>query len=248
MDGMTSIKIQPIESGDPDLEKSKLLDAVCKTMHYAKEHEGIGLTQLKAFNRKFSHWAAENFNWEEYSAEELLSIQKVLNEHDVMPVMVLHELFADMKLGRHIKGKFQFNKKSLALVENRGAFFNTLASFYLFEFEHSRFQPRPFTATGNWDVYLNVINVEAHGGASEAHLLEVFFGYSPKDIGEDEYWYYSSFLHWHILTPLYWIGFLDKIVVGEHILKREYFYAKTPLWRKCLRLETDKMLKPILLH
>lgn len=245
---MTSIKIQPIESGDPDLEKSKLLDAVYKTMHYAKEHGGIGLTQSKAFNRKFSHWAAENFNWEEYSAEELLSIQKVLNEQDVAPVMVLHQLFADMKLGRHIKGKFQISKKALALSDNRGTFFVELANFYLFEFDHSNFQRWPFIAPGNWDIFLNVINVEAHGGASEAHLLEVLFGYSPKDTGADDYWHYLSFLHWYILTPLYWIGFLDKIVVGEHILDREYFYAKTPLWRKCLRLDTDKNLKPVVLH
>jgi hypothetical protein len=245
---MTSIKIQPIESGDPDLEKSKLLDAVYKTMHYAKEHGGIGLTKSKAFDRKFSHWAAENFNWEEYSAEKLLSIQKVLDEQDVAPVMMLHQLFADMKLGRHIKGKFQFSKKALVLTDNQGSFFGELANFYLFEFDHSSFQRWSFIAPGDWDVFLNVINVEAHGGASEAHLLEVFFGCSPKDTGAEDYWHYLSFLHWHILTPLYWIGFLDKIVVGEHILEREDFYTKTPLWRKCLRLDTDKTLKPILLH
>ena len=100
-----------MESDDPDLENSRLLDAVYKTMHFASANGGIGLTQSKAFNRKFCHWAAENFNWKEHSAEELLSIQKVLNEQDVIPVMVLHELFVDMKLGRHIKGKFQFSKK-----------------------------------------------------------------------------------------------------------------------------------------
>ena len=245
---MPSIIIQPLKPDDTDLEKSKLLDAVYKTMHYAKENGGIGLTQSKAFNRRFSHWAAENFNWEEYSAKRLLSIQRVLNEQDVMPVMLLHELFVDMKLGRHIKGKFQFSKKAFALAENRGSFFTKLANFYLFEFDHSNFQRRPFTAPGNWDVYLNVINVEAHGGASEVHLLEVFFGFNPKDTGAEDYWHYLSFLHWHVLTPLYWIGFLDKIVVGDHFLEREVFYVKTPLWRKCLKLDTDKNLKPILLH
>jgi len=245
---MTSIKIQPIESDDPDLESSKLLDAVYKTIHYAKENGGVGLTQTKAFDRKFSHWAAENFNWEEYSAVRLLSIQKVLNEQDVMPVMLLHELLVDMKLGRHIKGKFQFSNKALALAENRGSFFSELANFYLFEFDHSNFQRHPFIAPGNWDVFLNVINVEAHGGASEAHLLEVFFGFSPSDIGAEDYWRYLSFLHWHVLTPLYWIGFLDKTVVGDQLSERENFYAKTPLWRKCLNLDTDESLRPILVH
>jgi len=245
---MTSIKIQPIAPDDPDLESSKLLDAVYKTIRYAKENGGVGLTQTKAFDRKFSHWAAENFNWEEYSAEKLLSIQKVLNEQDVMPVMLLHELLVDMKLGRHIKGKFQFSKKALVLAENRGSFFSKLANFYLFEFDHSNFQRRPFTAPGNWNVFLNVINVEAHDGASEAHLLEVFFGFSPSDIGAEDYWRYLSFLHWHVLTSLHWIGFLDKTVVGDQLSERETFYAKTPLWRKCLKLDTDKNLRPILVH
>lgn len=245
---MASIKIRPINSEDPDLSKSKLLDAAYKTIHFASENGGIGLTQSKAFNRKFCHWAAENFNWEEYSAENLLHIQKVLNEQDVIPVMVIHQLFVDMKLGRHIKGKFQFSKKALALIEDRGSFFDTLANFYLFEFNHSYFQRRPFMAPGTWDVFLNVINVEAYGGASEEHLLEVFFGYSPEDIGSQDYWNYASFLHWHVLVPLHWIGFLDKIETGDNWLDRESFYATTPLWRKCLRLDTDKSLKPILVH
>jgi len=245
---MTSIKIQLIESGDPDLKNSKLLDAVYKTIAYANEHGGIGLTQSKAFNRKFCHWAAENFNWEEYSADKLLSIQKVLNEQDVIPVMVLHELFVEMKLGRHIKGKFQFSKKALSLAEHRGEFFEIITNFYLFDFDHSYFQRRPFIAPGNWDVFLNVINVEAHGGASEAHLLEVFFGYGPDNNRVEDYWNYLSFLHWHVLVPLYWIGFLDKIEAGDGFLEREIFYVKTPLWQKCLRLETDKDLKPILVH
>ena len=245
---MTSIKLQPIGSDDPDLENSKLLDAAYKTIAYANEHGGIGLTQTKAFSRKFSHWAAENFNWEEYSATNLLRIQKVLNEHDVVPVMILHELFVDMRLGRHIKGKFQFSKKTLELAEDKGSFFNEFAKFYLFQFDHSGFQRRPFIAPGNWDIFLNVINVEAHGGASEDYLLEVLFGFSPKDTGVEEYWDYASFLRWHVLNPLQWIGFLDRAQIGDDFLDRENFYIKTPLWRKCLKLDTDRDLKPILVH
>lgn len=245
---MASMKIQPIDSDDPDLATSKLLDAVYKALNFATENGGIGLTQSNAFNRKFCHWAAENFAWEEYSTDHLLRIQKVLNETDVPPVMVLHELFVDMKLGRHLKGKFQFSKKALALFEDRGSFFNTLAYFYLFEFDHSHLQRRPFIAPGNWDVFLNVINVEANAGVREDHLLEVFYGFSPKDAGAEDYWNYRSFLKWNVLTPLHWIGFLDRIKVGDDFLARENFYIKTPLWRKCLRLDTDAGLKPIMLH
>ncbi|MCZ4288479.1 hypothetical protein [Hoeflea alexandrii] len=245
---MTSIKIHPIERDDPDLDGSRLLDAICKTVRYANEQGGIGLTQSKAFNRKFCHWASESFNWKEYSADELLSIQKVLNEQDVMPVMLLHELFVGMRLGRHSKGKFQFNKKAYALIEDKGALFSAIANYYLFEFDHSNFQRRPFVAPGNWDVFLNVINVEAHGGATEPDLLEVLYGCSSQDAAAEGYWHYASFLHWHVLTPLYWIGFLDRIQVGDSFRDRENFYIKTPLWQKCFRLETDGGLEPILVH
>lgn len=221
---------------------------MCKTMAYAKEHGGIGLTQSKAFNRKFCSWAAEKFCWQEYSAEKLLKIQKVLNEHDIMPVMLVHELLIGMRLGRHTKGRFQFSKKAYDLADDKGALFEAIANFYLFEFDHSNFQRDVFTAPGNWDVFLNVINVETHGGVTEAHLLGVLFGYSPADVWADEFWNYASFLHWHILMPLYCLGFLDKCQVGESVRDRENFYIKTPLWRKSFRLETDDLLDPILVH
>lgn len=245
---MSSIRLRNIGSNDPDLDHSKLLDAIYKTLKYAAANGGIGLTSSKAFNRKFSHWAAENFNWEEYSAAKLLRIQKVLNEADVLPVTALHNLALNMKLGRHIKGRFQFNESALSNSENKGEFFIEVAKFYLFELDHSHLQRWPFIAPGNWDVFLNVINLEAHEVVSEAKLLDVFYGYSPEDVKADDYWDYSSFLHWHVLTPLCWIGFLEKTEAEGRWCKQQVFYAKTPLWRKCLRLDTDKDLLDISLQ
>lgn len=245
---MSSIIIQKLSSNDPDLERSKMFDAIYKTFEYANEHGGIGLTKTNAFNRKFCHWAARNFNWDEYSEDHLLRVQKVLNEDDVVPVMVLHDLFVGMKIGRHIKGKFQFNKKSQKLLEDKGAFYQQLASFFLFQLDHIGYQRRPFVAPGNWDIFLNVINVEAHSGASEEHLLDVFYGVTPNDQDKREYWDYASFLRWHVLNPLYWIGFLDVVETGDSPFNRDRLYIKTPLWRKCLRLDTDQDLKPHIVH
>mgnify|MGYP006923016475 CR=1 FL=1 len=85
------IEMNRLSDTVPELNKSRLLNALEQTIRYAEEHGGIGLTQTKAFNRKFAHWAAENFDWPEYSADELLKIQKVLNEEDVPPVMIIHD-------------------------------------------------------------------------------------------------------------------------------------------------------------
>ena len=42
------------------LEHSPLLRAARRTMEYAAENGGIGLTAMKAFQRKFVHWAVEH--------------------------------------------------------------------------------------------------------------------------------------------------------------------------------------------
>ena len=49
-------------------------------------------------------WAAEAFAWPDYTAEELYYLNKVLNEHDFLPLMVLHEAMISAKLVRHYKG------------------------------------------------------------------------------------------------------------------------------------------------
>jgi hypothetical protein len=57
------IRLNTPADDDTGLDQSRLLHALRKTIGYADEHGGNGLTQTKAFNRKFSHWAADNFDW-----------------------------------------------------------------------------------------------------------------------------------------------------------------------------------------
>ena len=54
------IKLRPIADDDPVLDQSRLLQAMELAFEYAGTHGGIGLTQTKAFNRRFSHWMADN--------------------------------------------------------------------------------------------------------------------------------------------------------------------------------------------
>jgi len=46
------IKLREIADDDPVLDHSRLLRAMENTFEYAADHDGIGLTQTKAFNRK----------------------------------------------------------------------------------------------------------------------------------------------------------------------------------------------------
>ena len=235
------IKLQPIADHDPVLDQSRLLRAMELAFAYADTNGGVGLTQTKAFNRKFAHWMAENSPWPDYKAEELLRLNKVLNEWDVAPAMVVHDLMIVMKLGRHVKGKFQVSKKARALASNRGAFFADLAETYLYRYNHARTARTEFTAPGNWDIFLNIINVEAEEGLTEPHLVKTLYGLERQGVYDREYYDHAGFLFTHVLRPLSWIGFLAENSGSER--RSDKTYWKTPLWHACLKLSTDEIVE-----
>ncbi len=71
-----------------------------------------------------------------------------------------------MKLGRHYKGEFRLTKAGQALAGHPGRIFGTVVPFFLFRINHasmSRFDDAPIL--GNWDAFLNVLNVETEDGA-----------------------------------------------------------------------------------
>ncbi|MDJ0825833.1 MAG: hypothetical protein QNJ16_10055 [Rhodobacter sp.] len=236
------ITLRPVAGDNPVPDQSRLLRAIELAFDYAGQNGGIGLTQTKAFNRIFAHWMAEHSRWPEYRAEELLRLNKVLNEEDAPPAMVLHDLMIVAKLGRHVKGKFQVSKAAKDLATRRGAFFSRIAETYLFESNHARTARSEFTAPGNWDIFLNIINVEAEGGLTEAHLVKTLYGLEKRDgVFDREYHDHAGFLFTHVLRPLSWIGFLAE--TSDTGRRFDKTYWKTPLWRACLQLSTDDMVE-----
>lgn len=87
-----------ISDDDPLLLTSPIVSGVLKTAAYVGEHGGIGLTKSGAFNRKFVHWTAAEFDWPGYSEEDLFAVNKVLNEWDFPPVEDIHVLLKELKL------------------------------------------------------------------------------------------------------------------------------------------------------
>jgi len=235
-------QLRPLPDDTPVLDQSRLLRAMELTFDFAEKNDGIGLTQTKAFNRQFAHWMAEQSPWQEYRAEELLRVNRVLNEWDVPPVMVVHDLVIVMKLGRHVKGRFRVSKMARGLAARRGAFFSRIAETYLFEYNHARLARSEFTAPGNWDIFLNIINVDAERGLTEADLVKTLYCLEPsKGVYDRDYHDHLGFLRTHVLRPLSWIGFLAETGDGDRSSDRTYW--KTPLWRACLELSTDETVK-----
>lgn len=108
--------------------------------------------------------------------------------------MFVHDLMIVMKLGRHVKGKFQVSKKARALASNQGAFFADLAETYLFRYNHSRTARSEFTTPGNWDIFLNTINVEAKEGLAEPYLVKTLYGLEKHGVYDREYYDHAGFL------------------------------------------------------
>lgn len=235
------IEFRNLPDDHPALQHSPLLRAALLTLQYAEENGPIGLTSTKAFKRAFVHWAAENFEWPGMSAEHLFRYNKVLNEYDFAPLEVLHFLLTELRLGRHYKGEFRIAKRGEELAHLPGRLFAELIPFYVLKIDHasySRFEDHPI---GGWDVWLNVINVEADHGVAETALFAAFYCESTDmDVaGWREMAAFSSC----VLQPLEWSGLLlhtEEEAKGRS--SRHWF--TTPLWRSALKLDTDVMLAP----
>ena len=163
-----------LSDDDPTLADSPLMRAAQLTLQYTQDNGSIELTKTKAFKRKFVHWAAEHFDWPGMGYDELFRVNKVLNEYDFVPLELLHFLLIERKLGRHYKGAFKSTKRGTELAKSPAKLFAELIPFYLFQIDHGAYSRLGDYPEGNWDVWLNVLNVEVENGAREAALYKVF--------------------------------------------------------------------------
>jgi len=231
------IELRSLADDEPALAFSPLLRGFQKTFAYLGEHGSIGLTQSKGFKRNFVHWAAAEFDWPGHSEADLFAVNKVLNEQDFMPLGDIHFLLTTLKMGRHYKGQFKLTKGGQGVVGHPGRIFGIVTPFYLFEVNHARFSrldDEPIL--GNWDVFLNVLNVETEDGATGVDLRRVLFGEPDLAGGFDDV---LSSLYIQVLRPLCWTGLLEENRAKGLLRTRESTFTKTPLWRAALRLETD---------
>lgn len=236
--------IQALSPDDPLLLSSPLIQGVLKAATYIEANGGIGLTKSGAFNRKFVHWAASEFDWPGDSEKELFTINKVLNEWDFPPVSDIHDLLKGMKLGRHYKGKFILTKAGKELVANPAQLFAQLVPSFLFRMDHGAHLRAEDHILGNWDIFLNVINVEADHGTTRSALRKALYGDpEPSRPPHDTI---SSTLYVTVLRPLCWAGLLKE--ENPDGSRSNETFTKTELWRRTLRLDTDQHLRPHVIH
>ncbi len=237
------IEFISVEDDNPALAHSPMVRAIEQTFAHIAEHGPIGLTPSKAFKRVFVHWAAAEFDWPGYSEKELFVVNKVLSEIDFPPLTEIHGLLIALKIGRHYKNSFRLTKAGQTLAGHPGQIFGIITPFFLFETDHLAFSRRRERPLGNWDVFLNVLNVEAENGVSGRELDRVFFSADSTE----QYSYDLSNLYVQILRPLCWTGLLSEDRSQGQGLEARTF-TKTPLWHASLHLDTDDMVKPATRH
>lgn len=240
------VPFKPILDKDPALANALILKATLLTFDYIEQHGPIGLTATKALKRYFVQWAAEAFAWPNYTAAELYAVNKVLNEADFPPLSVLHDVLLAAKLARHYKDTMRMTAKAKLLREKPGELWEVLATTLLYTIDHRQYTGFDDAIIGNWDVFLNVINVEADHAVSEERLFKLLFGSTETDIWIADYRLASTF-YLNILRPLCWVGLLAEHEVGEGFSKRAV-YTKTSLWPAALKLGTDQYLRPATRH
>jgi hypothetical protein len=239
------IHFQSISDDDPVLAHSPMVKGATKILDYVNDHGPIDLTPSKGFKRYFVHWAAKEFAWPGMTEEDLFRVNKVLNEYDFQPLVELHDLLIHLKIGRHYRKAFHVTKAGQGLVGRPGKLFGILTPFYLLEIDHffgARFGDR---LPGNWDIFLNVLNVEAEDGISPDEYAQILYG--PKSDDEGIHRPVVSSLYSQVLLPLCWTGLLSEQRSGRGYLS-DRVYIKTPLWKAALQLETDSVVSRAVRH
>jgi len=229
--------------GDVDIAAlSPLLRGMLLSIAYADGEGGIGLTATGAMNRKFVHWAAENFLWPRFTAEDLYSMHKVLNENDMPPLWVVRDMTRHLKLLRRRKNVLMPTKRGREFLASPQAFFDLIATDYLYSYIHATERKEAVQERLRWwRMFLNLLNIKAREGCTPLDLVKILYpDTAPLSDTEmtAEAWDLKYELQYGVLRRLCWLGLLFEAREGLSLLDDGTFH-KTPLWAACLQLESD---------
>jgi hypothetical protein len=224
---------------------SPLLRGMLLSIAYADGEGGIGLTASGAMNRKFVHWAAVHFLWPGFTAEDLYSMNKVLNESDMPPLRVVGDMLRHLKLLRRKKDVLLPTRRGREFVSNPHAFFDMIATDYLYSYvHHGDREDEVRTRLRWWPMLLNLLSIKAREGCTPMDIVKILYpDVAPLSDTEMtiEVWDLKFDLQYGVFRRLCWLGLLYEAREGLTVLQDGSFH-KTPLWAACLRLESDQQI------
>jgi len=230
-------EILTIPSDDPMLESSPLVRALdFLAAKFAETPTGIQMTKNMAFRRDLVAEAISIIQWPEWTPQDIYDGYmpvKVADEYHFEPFWELHYLLLRMKLARHYKGKLVLTKQGKAAFSDRFRRFDAVAQALLFDDPQYAEKRSWRNLMGNWDVWLNVLDVETQHGASGKKITEALYG-PAKD--ENDFDPRTSDLYYGVLRPLIWCGMLNEHMdAGRKLTQR--MYTKTLLWDRYFKLD-----------
>lgn len=227
--------------GASDLSGSPMAINGMKVLTRVVADGGITLTKSGAFYRKFVTWAAEDFQWPGYEAEELYALNKVLNEWDFLPLAIMHELLIGARLIRRYKGKALLSQAGKRMVGDYGALQAELFDTFFISFDgagHERF-PIEYDEA---DIvhFLYVVQsrlddwVPLTGLAGWCLPLDLITSYRFSPVQDA-----SFYLHSRLIRPLLWLGLIEQHPdENRRFMIEDRRYRKTPLFNRFVSFKT----------
>ncbi|NGO49760.1 hypothetical protein [Allomesorhizobium camelthorni] len=223
--------------GVSDLSGSPMCINTMKVLTYICDNDGITLTKSEASYRKFVTWAAEEFGWPGFEAEELYRLNRVLNEPDFPPLAIMHELLVGSRLIRHYKSKALLSQAGKAMLGDYGALQAELFDTFFIAFDHAGHERFPIEYE-EADVvhFLGVIQNRLDGWVPLTELagwclpLDLITSYRFSPVQDASFYLFS-----HLVRPLLWLGMIEEHNVEDKRLRIEdRRYRKTPLFDRFL--------------
>ncbi|MGI3212637.1 hypothetical protein ACROSR_16170 [Roseovarius tibetensis] len=226
-----------LDDDDPVLDSSPLMRALdFLQAKLEAEPKGIPLTKTKALRRAMVAEAITKIQWPDWTEQEIyhgFMPIKVADEYHFQPFWILHHILLEMKLLRHYRGRLLFSKAGSRLFTSRFNAFDVIAKEVVFHSPYFEISRMRGDIIGSWDIWLNVIDIEAQQGVSGKDLTEVLYGPSESDGPFDPR---TSALYDGVLKPLVWAGLLDENrQLGRKLSER--VYTVTSLWNRYLQLD-----------
>jgi hypothetical protein len=173
------ITFHPNPGAEVVLTHSPLVRAFRTIAAYQAEHGAIGLTKSGAWNRHAVDWVVRRWEFPNWTAEKLYTVNKVLNEFDVPPLEYLRVLLSTLRLGRKAKGGWGLTMSGQKLAGDPEAAFVTLTPAFLFRFDHAEDMRAGTVPAGDWALWLHAIARMPADGFSLTDLAALLYGRPP---------------------------------------------------------------------
>lgn len=211
---------------------------------------GLTLTATGALSRADVRAIFDAMNWPGYDKAKVLSMNKVLNEADVMPVELTRLIAQTAKLLRKRENRMLATKAGSALVEPDEAdelfaclFATTFWQVNLAYFDRVPFETWPQNHVG---IVLWCLSVAGQDWFRPEDLMRSCTVWDPAlDEGPTDFPGYA--FESRVLRPLTWLGLMDVCLTGdegEPAWRRERQYRKAALFDRAVRFDVEMVKLP----